>query len=225
MNDRDRFTGALQKAADPIDVKLSEAAIERMWTYYTRMVQANRDVNLTRITEPAAAAVKLFADSLSPSCWAQSSGETIKTVLDIGSGAGFPAVPLAVARPSWRVTAIDSTAKKIRFVQNALTEIEIFNLKARHARAEQWGGSSRFDLVTLKAVGPLSRCVAFAQRHVARNGIVAVFKSTRISRQEVDAGQRAAENVGLTVWDVFEYDLPLEGDTISSALFIFRRIG
>ena len=88
-------------------------------------------MNLTRITRPAEAAVRLYADSLAVLSWARQSGnETgVRTVLDIGTGAGFPAVPLAVAAPDWRITAIEATNKKAAFVEQSARRVGAENLR------------------------------------------------------------------------------------------------
>lgn len=225
MNDYDRFTTALTRAAATLDIRLTPEMTDAMFAHHGLMVETNAQFNLTRITEPESAAVKLFADSLAPLAWSQSTGVNITTLLDIGTGAGFPAVPLAIARPGWQVTAIDSTGKKAAFVRDAAKSIGINNLRSEHARAEQWRASKRFDLVTLKAVGPLKTCVQIAQKLINREGHIAVFKSANVTRDEVEDGQRAAESLGMSVWDVYEYELPLADELLQSALFVFRRFG
>lgn len=225
MTDRERFTTALTRAAAALDIRLTPEMLDAMFAHHETVIVTNARFNLTRITEPASAAVKLFADSLAPLAWSKSTGVGITSMLDVGTGAGFPAVPLAITRPDWQVTAIDSTGKKATFVRNAAKTIGIANLRAEHARAEQWRASTRFDLITLKAVGPLKTCVQIAQKLIGRDGHIAVFKSAKISHDEIDDGQRAAESLGMSVWDVYEYELPLADDLLQSALFVFRRFG
>jgi len=225
MSDRERFTTALIRAAAALDIRLTPEMIDVMFAHHQLTIETNAQFNLTRITEPESAAVKLFADSLAPLAWSKSTGVSITSMLDVGTGAGFPAVPLAITRPDWRITAIDSTGKKANFVRDAARSNGVNNLRAEHARAGQWRAPRRFDLVTLKAVAPLRTCVQIAQELIDRNGHIAVFKSANIERDEVEDGQRAAESFGMSVWDVYEYELPLADDLLQSTLFVFRRFG
>jgi 16S rRNA G527 N7-methylase RsmG len=128
------FEAALQGALPALGLDLDADVCGRLFEHYQQVVEANRSFNLTRITGPADAAVKHYADSLSllASPWVDAERSTV--VLDVGTGAGFPAAPLAIVCPRWSVLAIDGTAKKVRFVQACAEAMGLGNLEGRHAR-------------------------------------------------------------------------------------------
>jgi 16S rRNA (guanine527-N7)-methyltransferase len=223
MSDEADFREALLRAANCLGVSLDDSALSLMYSHFQLVVEANKQFNLTRITDPADAAVKLFADSLAPAAWADATGVQVERLLDVGSGAGFPAVPIAITRQGWRVTAIDSVGKKARFVADCAARLPLANLEVRQARAGQWKAPLQFDLITFKAVGKLDACVEQAKSLVSRGGHVAFFKSAGVSRQELDAGSRAGERCGFTLWDTFDYDLPLLEERLEMSLILFRR--
>jgi 16S rRNA (guanine527-N7)-methyltransferase len=223
MPDTTAFTESLQAACSALGIPLSAETTAAMEAHFERVVETNKLFNLTRITEPAAAAVKLYADSLAPLAWLAEQNLQVKTALDIGTGAGFPAAPLALARPELRLTALDSTGKKAAFVASCAAEMPIPNLRAEHARAGEWKTNQRFDLVLLKAVGDLARCLAFAQGVIGRETHVVIYKGRGLTREELDAGQSKAESMGLQTWDCVDYDLPLGEETLEHTLVIYRR--
>ncbi len=174
QDDHDRFQTALVEATRAVGVALTDEQRGLMWEHFRLVVQANRQFNLTRITSAADAAVKHYADSLTllAAPWIDADGGRPLRVLDVGTGAGFPAVPLAIARPDWRITAIDSTAKKVRFVAEAVGRLGLTNVEARHARAADLARSKqeRFDLVLLRAVSRIAAGLDEVHRLVPPGG-------------------------------------------------------
>jgi 16S rRNA (guanine527-N7)-methyltransferase len=222
--DRTAFVRTLRAGADALGIAVSDDCASLLWHHFETMRDTNRQFNLTRLTEPQEAAIKLYADSIAPIAWRTANNLSIRTALDVGTGAGFPAVPLAVLQPRLAVTAIDTTAKKANFVQRCADSIPIPNLRAAHARAGEWRPGRTFDLVLFKAIGRLDKCVTCARRLIARDGHVIVFKGPALSKDELDAGQLAAEQCGLQTWDVFDYGLPMGPDELSHTLVVYRRV-
>jgi 16S rRNA (guanine(527)-N(7))-methyltransferase RsmG len=144
----DEFRAALEQALKDFQAEpLSDEQINQLVGHYTMMVEWNRHTNLTRITAPEAAARLHYAESI---FGARFLGEA-RTVLDIGSGAGFPALPLAVASPHREVTALEANQKKTLFLHEAKDALQIANLKITRARVEdfQWRA---YDLLTSRAL-------------------------------------------------------------------------
>ncbi len=216
------FDKALRDNLDRLEIELPARQAQTLWAHHCAVVEANRQFNLTRITDPAEAAVKHYADSLALVRWVRDAGLEVRRVLDVGTGAGAPAVPLAVVEPDWQVTAIDGTAKKINFVADAVRQISLENLTAIHARAEHWDSDRHFDLVLFKAIGSLDRCLKWGRPHVARGGYVVVFKTAAMPEEERSAGSTAAGALGFADAEVFRYELVLCGETLSRALWNFR---
>lgn len=206
-------------------MRTTDAQLATLAGHFDQVLQANARFNLTRITDPAAAAALLYADSAAAIAWANSTGVPVERVLDIGTGAGFPALPLAVLCPDWQVTALETTGKKAAFVQQAAGNLGIANLQVVHAHSDHWPGRAEFDLVTLKALGSLETCLKTAARFVVREGHVAVYKTASLSAKEVGTGLRAAKRLGFAVPTVFEYELPTPGGPARFALQVYRRTG
>ena len=224
MNQRELFIETLCAACAELGLLDNSEHAERLADHFELVIETNRQFNLTRLTDPVEAAVKLYADSLAAVAWAEEAGIDVRRCLDVGTGAGFPAVPVAVHRPGWQVTAIDSTGKKARFVQECAEQLTIPNLRAEHARAGQWRPQQRFGLVLFKAVGKLALCVAQASKLVNREGYVVVYKGPQLTREELDAGQEAAERAGMQTWDTIDYTLTAGEETLEHTLVVYRRV-
>lgn len=219
------FREALSTATTSMGLTLAPAQLELMARHFEMVLETNQQFNLTRITDPLAAATKLYADSLAPAAWADEGDLVIKSVLDIGTGAGFPSVPLAIARPTWRVSAIDSTGKKARFVQRCATDLGIENLKGKQVRAGEASFRQRFDMVTAKAVGTLQNCIQIAQWHVNVGGHLIVFKARGLSDAEQKQGVIEAENHRFQLVDVCDYGVPAGDEVLEHCLIVYQKVG
>lgn len=126
---------------------LADDQLDRLTKHYELMREWNRHINLTRIVEPKEAARLHYADSLFGARFIRDS----KTILDIGSGAGFPAIPLAVLRPDLSVTALEANQKKSVFLFEAKDALALSNLRVARSRLEEFDWSP-FDLLTSRAL-------------------------------------------------------------------------
>jgi 16S rRNA (guanine527-N7)-methyltransferase len=220
---REQFEEAARNAAAQVGLQLSGSQFNLLWQHFTAVLRQNAVMNLTRITEPAEAAVKHYADSLALAAWARQRNVAVQSLLDVGTGAGFPAVPLSIARPDWRITAIDGTRKKIEFVRRCASELGLTNLRVEHAHAKHWRTSARFDVVTLRAVTKLADAISMCSRFLARAGWLVVYKTGQIQQGEIDTGGAAAANSGLSEIPPFTYELESGGETMSRSLRIYGR--
>jgi len=220
---REGFSRALRTALEPWSLTVTDQQLGLLFAHYEIMVEANRTTNLTRITEPVEAAVKHYADSLALSLWAQHAGLEDGSVLDVGTGAGFPAVPLAVTHPTWRVCAIDGTRKKIDFLMRAVSELGLTNLESVHAHADHWSTNRRFGVVCTRAVAGLARSLPFVARLAAPGGWFVAFKTPSSDEQERDEADRMAEGCKMIREPCFEYELVAADDRLRRRLVIYRR--
>jgi len=220
---RDAFDNALLAAIAAWRLAPTPEQIEQLRRHYELMLRANRTTNLTRITEPQDAAVKHMADALALCPWAQRTGLIVARVLDVGTGAGFPAVPLAVMRPRWQVTAIDGTRKKITFVRDVVRAIGLDNLRADATHADHWKTHQRFDVVLARAVGAIAKCLPFAARLTAPGGWFVSYKTPSADDTEHDATERLAVELNMVRCEPFDYALTLRGETLSRRLVVFRK--
>jgi 16S rRNA (guanine527-N7)-methyltransferase len=195
FDDRQEFREALQLATKGMGLSLTDAQQDAMLAHFGLMSEANRHFNLTRITSPTDAAVKHYADSLAILRAPWLDQERSLKVLDVGTGAGFPAVPLAIMRPDWQVTAIDGTRKKVRFVEETGQALKLQNLHAQHVRAADYPHKAEFDLVLLRAVGALEASMNEAWRLVAAGGAIAFYKTASLALRELELGNRRASSL------------------------------
>jgi 16S rRNA (guanine527-N7)-methyltransferase len=225
VDDREIFDATLADAARAMNLGLNEPQRACMWRHFTLMVEANRHFNLTRITTPSDAAIKHYADSLTLLATDWVDRERALTVLDVGTGAGFPAVPLAIVCPKWRVTAIDGTGKKARFVADAAGRLGLANLTAIHARAadlaRQEGGA--FDLVVMRAVTQLAPGIEEVHRLVKTAGAVVFYKSGTCSEQELRTAATRARLRGLSVVTTHTLQLPVADGPLERRLIRYAR--
>lgn len=143
-----QFTSALNKELSSFGIeKIHDAHIVQLSKHYSMLCRWNHRLNLTRVTEPGLAARLHYAESLFGESFIEHAG----TILDIGSGAGFPAIPLAVARPDVQVSALEANGKKSLFLKEARDELGLMNLKVIKARLEDidWSG---YELLTSRAL-------------------------------------------------------------------------
>ena len=221
--DRSIFDRALQAALAPWAIQLTNDQLAQMWSHFAAVTEANTRFNLTRITDAAEAAVKHYADSLALIVWARQQLVPPRTLLDVGTGAGFPAVPLAVVQADWQVTAIDSTAKKMAFLAEWIAFAGIPNLTALHARAEHWTDETRFDVITFRATGTVAKCLAQARNVVAKKGVVVCYKTRELPTEEVMEAKRTAKALGFRAEPHFEYHLTCGSETLARQLVVYRQ--
>jgi 16S rRNA (guanine527-N7)-methyltransferase len=217
------FTIALTAILRSWPLSLTQDQWDRLCAHFEAVVEANRVMNLTRITEPGQAAVKHYADSLSLLLWVDLADLRIRSVLDVGTGAGFPAVPLAVARPDWAVTAIDATRKKVVFVRRVAEAAGLANLHCEHAHSAHWRPGRRFDLVVSRAVADLPRVLAQSARHVAIRGRFVAYKTRALVGQELESARKEGATFGLVPETLFPYELELNREVLHRVLHVFRR--
>lgn len=221
------FEAGLKLGCEGIDVGIEPSQCGQMLAHYGRLTEANRHFNLTRITSPADAAAKHYVDSLTllKAEWFDT-GRGMK-VLDVGTGAGFPAIPLAIMCLAWDVTAIDGTGKKARFVADVAGELGLSNLEARQIRAADLGKElpGTFDLVLLRAVAPIARGLGETHRLIAPGGSVVFYKTVNMDETELAEGIAAAKRLGLRRSVSFNITVPTSDEPLGRRLIRFERRG
>lgn len=156
--------------------------------YAEMLTERNEKVNLTAITDPDEIRVKHFTDSLA----AIELIKTGATVLDIGSGAGFPGIPLKIARDDISVTLLDSVNKKVAFMNDVIADLGLKNIEAVHARIEDFPHKGEFDVAVSRAVAELTTLAEYALPFVKVGGTFVAYKSEKAEAEAAAAGNAVA---------------------------------
>jgi 16S rRNA (guanine527-N7)-methyltransferase len=165
----------------PADLPNRDEVIETGARHLQLVEQTNRYMNLTRITNPREAAVKHVLDSVLP--WRLFEG--VGTVLDAGTGAGFPGIPLALVLDAVRFSLAESVQKKAQFVESAVEELQIPNVRVTPVRAEQLMKTEAFDVVTARAVAPLWKLIPLFAPQLKRGTRMLLYKGADV-QEEMD---------------------------------------
>jgi 16S rRNA (guanine527-N7)-methyltransferase len=168
----------LDRGLESLGLPLPLTARQQLLRYIALLARWNRTYNLTAIREPERMVSHHLLDSLAavPALDRVADGRTALCVLDVGSGGGLPGIPIAVARPEWRVTMVDPVQKKGAFLVQAIAELSLANARAATVRVEELATPTLFDVVISRAFADLAAFVQSALRHVARDGRLVAMK-------------------------------------------------
>lgn len=161
----DLWSSQLDEGLAAQSLSLSVAQRQQLIQYLVLLLKWNRAYNLTAIRDPAEMVSRQLLDSLSILPWMQG-----LRVLDVGTGAGLPGIPLAIARPELSFTLLDANGKKVRFVRQAVLELGLHNISAEQQRVEQFSPPALFDTITSRAFAQLKDFVAMTQALLAPGG-------------------------------------------------------
>lgn len=205
-------------------IKFNQRQEKQLAIYYNGIVQRNVYINLTTITDKRMFHVKHVLDSLA--CAQIEDFQKAELIADLGTGAGFPGVPLAVAFPNKEFILIDALEKRLRVIEELCSEAEISNIKTVHARAEDIGRDKKYrekcDFCVARAVAVMPVLTEWCMPLVKVGGIFAAYKGERCEG-EIDAAAMAIEIMGGEVEDLIKYG---EGEEEISghALSVIRKV-
>ena len=204
----------LKKECAELGVKLIDLQLGQFEAYYELLTEWNKKINLTRITEPSEVVSKHFADSLTllKYCDIKKDGKLI----DVGTGAGFPGIPLKIAEPDIQLTLLDSLNKRLNFLNEVCIQLGI-DAKLVHARAEDGAKEpkyrERFDTAVSRAVARLNTLSEYCLPYVRVGGSFIAMKGPELGRELAEA-QTAVKTLGGEISEVREFDLNGSGRTI-----------
>jgi len=168
----------LEEGLRELHLELSNAQRERLLQLVAMLARWNRRFNLTAVRDPAWMIGQHLLDSLAILPYLQGT-----RVLDLGSGPGFPGLPLAIARPPAAFTLLDSNGKKTRFAQQAIIELGLSNVRVVRERAEDFRPPEGFDTITVRAFAALSDILELARPLLRRDGLLLALKGRRPDRE------------------------------------------
>ncbi len=205
-------------------VKLSEHQLAQFEKYYELLIEKNKVMNLTAITEYEDVLVKHFLDSLALSQVRSFDGKKVK-VLDMGTGAGFPGIPLKIAFPELEITLMDSLNKRIIFLQEVIDELGLSGITAVHGRAEEAAGKAeyreKFDLCVSRAVARLTSLSEFCLPFVKQGGTFIPYKSGEI-KEELQEAKFAIRELGGEFKKEVSFSLP--NSDIDRTLLVIDKV-
>jgi 16S rRNA (guanine527-N7)-methyltransferase len=193
MNRAGKPTPAFLETLAAQHIELEPGDLEKLQTHLEALLEANERFNLTAVRDPAEAWVRHVADSLSLVPFVAECGA--KSIVDLGSGGGFPGIPLAIAMPDVQVMLVDSVGKKVRYLEEVVQRLALTNVTVRQTRAEElaeWKGGLResFDAVVCRAVGGLATLIELALPLVKVDGLLLAIKGEK-APDEIEEAARA----------------------------------
>ena len=199
----------LEQKLGELGIKQDQNQLERFHKFYQLLIEWNKVMNLTGITEYEDVVEKHFVDSLSIIKAIDLSG--IHTVIDVGTGAGFPGIPLKIAFPHLRVVLLESLNKRIKFLDEVISQLGLTEIRTIHGRAEEYARKEeyreQFDLCVSRAVANLSTLSEYCLPYIQVGGMFIPYKSGEID-DEVEQSKKAVRILGGNIKEVMKFELP-----------------
>jgi 16S rRNA (guanine527-N7)-methyltransferase len=198
-----KWQNLIYEGAKNLDIEIDKRKIEKFAIHAIELMKWNQKTNLTAITDPFEVAVKHFLDSIVPVKIIPSNA----SVLDIGSGGGFPGIPLKISLPSLSVTMIDASRKKVSFLKHIIRVLELKNIDALHIRAEEFadkpGAAKSFNVIISRALSSMTSFVLTALPFLKKEGVILAMRGN-VSGDDIQLLRSSVNK---------EHDILTDGDT------------
>lgn len=205
--------------ANKINITISDEQIKEFYEYMNLLLEWNEKINLTAITEPKEVIMKHFIDSITVEKYINNSD----LVADIGTGAGFPGIPLNIVKNNANYVLVDSLNKRINFLNEVINDLNLKNIKTVHSRVEDFAKNNRekFDVATSRAVAALNILLEYLLPLVKVGGICVCMKGSNI-KEEVSNAKKALEVLGGKIEKIEEIVLP--DSDVKRNIIIIRKV-
>jgi 16S rRNA (guanine527-N7)-methyltransferase len=214
--EKEEFSKELIEKASKIDVQINEEQVEKFYNYMNLLLEWNEKINLTAITEPKEIILKHFIESITIQKYINKNDK----IVDVGTGAGFPGIPLNIIKDSAKYTLVDSLNKRIKFLDEVINEIELKNMNTVHARIEDFAKENRenYDIAMSRAVAALNILLEYLLPLVKVGGTCICMKGSNV-KEEIANSKNALEILGGKIEKVEEIILP-ESDMVRNIVII-----
>ena len=204
-----------------INLDITKEMEDKFESYYNKLIEVNSYMNLTRIVEHDDVYIKHFLDSLSILKFIK---DEKYSLCDVGSGAGFPSIPLAITNDKANFTIIDSLGKRINFIKELVSNLNLNNVEAYHFRAEDYAKDHKetFDYVTARAVARLNVLIELCLPLVKKDGYMISMKGD-LKDDEIEEAKKGITLLGGKIENIISFNLPIVDEKRS--LIIIKKVG
>lgn len=203
---KEEFKKEMEEKLAKIEVKLNDKQIEQFYQYMVLLLDWNEKINLTAIIEPKEIILKHFIDSLT----IEKQLKLGETLIDVGTGAGFPGIPIKIARPDVNIVLLDSLNKRILFLNEVISKLKLEKIETIHARVEEAGKNKKyrekFDVATSRAVANLTTLTEYLLPLVKRDGRAICMKGPGVEK-EIEESKKAIDVLGGKIESVESFQL------------------
>ena len=201
------------------NINVSQDQADMFDEYFSMLVETNKHLNLTAITEERDVLIKHFLDSALPEKIIPQNA----TLVDVGTGAGFPALPLKIVRPDLKVCLVDSLNKRVNFLKDVCDILKLQNVSAVHSRAEDFAKNNRekFDVAVARAVAQLNTLAEYLLPLVKVGGIAVIYKSSKLD-EELKEAKKAIEILGARVEKIEK--IILDEENLERNILVLKKV-
>lgn len=217
----DNFRELMCSYGRQIDIEFNDKQLSQFYEYMNLLLEWNEKINLTAITEPKEVILKHFIDSLTINKYIENN----KSIADVGTGAGFPGIPLKIYRPDLNVTLVDSLNKRINFLNEVIAKLDLKDISTVHSRIEDFGKDKNYrekvDYVTARAVANLTTLSEYLLPIAKVSGKCICMKGNDV-KEEIADSENAIDLLGGKIQKVDSFELP--NSDISRNVIIINKI-
>ena len=214
------FSEELENVAKQIEIELTKKQIEKFYNYMNLLLEWNEKINLTAIIEPREVILKHFVDSLTIAKYIKEN----EKLIDVGTGAGFPGIPLSIVKENTDIVLLDSLNKRINFLEEVKENLKLENITTIHGRAEEFGKNRKEreidDIATSRAVAPLNILLEYLLPLVKVGGKAICMKGSNI--KEIENAKNALEILGGKIEKIEE--ITLTNSDIKRNIIIVKKV-
>lgn len=215
------FAEKMREHGNEIEILLEEKQINQFYTYMNLLLEWNEKINLTAITNPEEIILKHFIDSMTIAKYIDKN----LRLIDVGTGAGFPGIPLKIIREDIEITLLDSLNKRVNFLNEVINQLGLTKIQTIHSRVEDFGQDKKyrekFDCATSRAVANLATLAEYLMPLVKSNGVCISMKGSNVE-EEIQESKKAISVLGGKIENREEFQLPKSN--IDRNIIIIRKI-